>query len=450
MDNKQLNMLRTLTAGFLLAATLAGCSAESGDAPALPDNKTVPVRISIATETPAGTTKADGTAAIIDPDDRINTLDIYIVDSKGNIQKHVKKSDFTFTQPDAHSVGAITTPIELSPGTKTVYAFANCEDAAFSSLNLGQKWQAVPESVDGNQAFNILSGISTDGGVPMSAQTTWEIADPALVKNGTSETICRIELIRMVAKMTVTINDERAKSGDPQKAPVTSLSITDLLMGNTNLFRPETGKVVLPSNPTKASWSVNNPTTIEPFYLHETEGSFDVAMQIQGEAAPRTATIDQAIPRNSHIPLIIHLTDYSLAIKGSYELAAIGTIAVKKDEIGNGYQIDLPEGASNIDISIGLRASGIVQTTGVTWSCNSLPTYLTDNQLSGEATLKLTGKAIPAIVSAEQEVTVTATFTKGSSAPLTRSFTLTFRVIPLTDDLTKAAPGEPQPFNIEL
>ena len=449
MDNKRLNMLRTLTAGFLLATTLAGCSAESGDAPALPENKTVPVRISIATETPAGTTKADGTAAIIDPDDRINTLDIYIVDSKGNIQKHVDKSDFTFTQPDALSAGATTSPIELSPGTKTVYAFANCEDAAFSSLNLGQEWQAVPEVVNGNQAFNILSGISADGGVPMSTKTTWEIADPALVKNGTSETICQIKLIRMVAKMTVTINDERAKSGDPQKAPVTSLSIANLLTGNTNLFRPEKGKVVLPSNPTKAGWSIKNPTTIKPFYLHETEGSFDVAMQIQGEASPRTATIDQIIPRNSHIPLIIHLTDYSLAIEGSYELAAIGTVAVKKNDIGNGYQIDLPEGASNIDITIGLRASGIVQTTGVTWSCTTLPAYLTGNMSGDNAILKLTGKAIPAIVSAEQEVTVTATFTKGST-PLTRSFTLTFRVIPLTDDQTKAAPGEPQPFNIEL
>ncbi len=443
MNNKRLNLLRALPAILLLAATLAGCSAESGDAPALPENKTVPVRISIATETPAGTTKADGTAAIIDPDDRINTLDIYIVDSKGNIEKHVDESDFTFTQ--ALSVGATTTPVELSPGTKTVYAFANCPATQFTDLGLNAPWATVPKAVTGNQPFDVLPAISSENGFPMSACTTWKIEETTV----NAEMTYTIEMVRMVAKMTVTINDERAKSGDPQKAPVTSLSITDLLMGNTNLFRPEKGKVVLPSNPTKADWSVNNPTTIEPFYLHETEGSFDVTMQIQGEASPRTATIDRAIPRNSHIPLLIHLTDYSLAIEGSYELAAIGTVAVKKNDIGNGYQIDLPEGASNIDITIGLRASGIVQTTGVTWSCTTLPAYLTGNMSGDNATLKLTGKAIPAIVSAEQEVTVTATFTKGST-PLTRSFTLTFRVTPLTDDQTKAAPGEPQPFNIEL
>lgn len=238
---------------------------------------------------------------------------------------------------------------------------------------------------------------------------------------------------------------------------ITSLTIKDFLRANTSLFRTATGK----DNPTAgtstpADWEWVQPSgstdapSIAPFYLHEiigTTSAFGVSMQIHDETNPRTTTFHQAIPRNHVYPLTIHLTDYSLNITGTYELAAIGTIAVSKN-IGNGYTIELPEGCSNVKIDIQLKENGTEKKSGVTWSCNPTPNYFNCNPLGADATLVLSSEAIPATVVAAQKITVSAKFTKSGNR-ITRSFPLTIQVSPLTDDLTKAAPGS-QPIHIEL
>ncbi|WP_455638423.1 fimbrial protein [Parabacteroides sp.] len=447
MDNKRLNLLRAVPAVLLLAATLAGCSIESGDAPALPENKTVPVRISIAAETPAGTTKADGTAAIIDPDDRINTLDIYIVDSKGNIEKHVDESDFTFTQ--APSAGATTTPIELSPGTKTVYAFANCPATQFADLGLSATWTTVPKAVTNNQPFDVLPAISSENGFPMSACTTWEIEETTVK----AETTCTIIMVRMAAQLTVSVKDNRATMTDA----VESLTIEGLLPQTTNLFRKGKGEVdlsVIKTTPTSPhDWSTTNIGNIDSFYLHETKSRFNVSVKIANESSPRTTTFTKEIPRNYIIPLIIHVTDYSLEISGTYELAAIGTVAVKTD-IGNGYKIELPEGASNIAITVKLKSKSEYIKDGITWSHTPEIAGLTFSNDS-EASYLVTGQ-VPAITG-KYPIKLSATLSK-TSGNKTLSFDLTIDARALNDDdlttTTKAVPSSPsgqaEPIIIEL
>ncbi|KKB52801.1 hypothetical protein HMPREF1212_00958 [Parabacteroides sp. HGS0025] len=459
MSNKQALYILFIAglAGFLLVAALSGCSAETAGASGIPADKPVPVTIRVApekTETATATKAGDtslATAPEISADGKIDALDIYIINDKGNVEKHVTETDFTISgSGDGNGDQATTSSsIELLPGAKTVYAFANCRGSGFSALKLASgsgDWTDVPDAVTNNTAFNVIPEITDANGFPMSAFTSWEVTE-------SSEAPYTVLLVRMAARMEITIEDERESTTNK----ITSLTIKDFLRANTSLFRTAIGK----DNPTAgtstpADWEWVQPSgstdapSIAPFYLHEiieTTSAFGVSMQIDGETNPRTTTFHQAIPRNRVYPLTIHLTDYSLNITGTYELAAIGTIAVSKN-IGNGYTIELPEGCSNVKIDIQLKENGMEKKSGVTWSCNPTPEYFTCN-LSGEnATLVLSSEAIPATVVAAQNITVSAEFTKSGNR-ITRSFPLTIQVSPLTDDLTKAAPGS-QPIHIEL
>lgn len=459
MSNKQALYILFIAglAGFLLVAALSGCSAETAGASGIPADKPVPVTIRVAPEktetatiTKAGDT-SPATAPEISADGKIDALDIYITNDKGNVEKHVTETDFTISRSgDGNGDKATTSsPIELFPGAKKVYAFANCRGSGFSDLELASgsgDWTAVPDAVTSNTAFNVIPEITVDNGFPMSAITSWEVTE-------SSEAPYTVQLVRMAARMEITIKDERGSKTNK----ISSLTIKDFLRANTSLFRTATGKdnpTAGTSTPSDWKWEQSSGSTeapsIAPFYLHEiikTTSAFGVSMQIDGETNPRTTTFHQAIPRNRVYPLTIHLTDYSLNITGTYELAAIGTIAVSKN-IGNGYTIELPEGCSNVKIDIQLKENGTEKKSGVTWSCNPTPEYFTCN-LSGEnATLVLSSEAIPATVVAAQNITVSAEFTKSGSTQ-TRSFPLTIQVSPLTDDLTKAAPGS-QPIHIEL
>lgn len=456
-----LTMLIAGLACVLFAASLTGCSAEMAGTSGIPANKPVSVTITLApekTET-ASPTKAGNTpvtAPEITDDGKINTLDIYIIDSKGRVEAHVTELDFTFPDSDDGNGGKATTssPVELLPGTKTVYAFANCRGNNFSELGLAtgsDAWTTVPEAVSNNAAFNVIPEITASNGFPMSASTTWDVKEA-------SETTYSVELVRMAAKMEITIEDER----EDNTKKITSLTLSGFLSDQTNLFRKASGEIQLPGASSSLSdWKWERPSdntndpSIPSFYLHETTGTFTVSMAVEDETSPRTATLNTTIPRNRIYPLTIYLTDYSLDISGTYHLAAIGTVAVSKN-IGNGYTIELPEGSSNIEIKIQLKEGGEAKTSGVTWSCGALPACFTSNTTGDNATLILSSNAIPATVMAEQTVTVTATFSKGGSEQ-TRSFSLTIKTRFLTDDdITPAKAvsghlfGVPQTISIEL
>lgn len=459
-----LTMLIAGLAGFLFAASLTGCSAEMTGASGIPANKPVSVTITLAPEKmeTASPTKADDTpvtAPRITDDGKIKTLDIYIIDNEGKVEKHVTESDFTSPGSD-DGKATTSSPVELLPGTKTVYAFANCRGNNFSGLGLADGstgWTAVPEAVSNNAAFNVIPEITTSNGIPMSASTTWEVKE-ASETTETPQATYPIELVRMAAQMQITIKDERDDKANTSNK-ITSLTLSGFLSAQTNLFRKASGEIELPgaSSSSLSNWQWTNndasPLSIPSFYLHETTGTFSVSMKIEGEADPRTTTLNTTIPRNRIYPLTIHLTDYSLKIEGTYHLAAIGTVVVSKN-IGNGYTIELPEGSSDIEIRIQLKEGKETKTSGVIWSCESLPTCFTSNTGSN-ATLILSGEAIPAIVT-EYPVTVTATFSKGDSKQ-TRSFDLTIKTRSLTDDditPAKAVPshlfGVPQTISIEL
>lgn len=454
MSNKQALYILFIAglASFLLTAGLTGCTAETAGASGIPANKPVPVVITLATEktTVPDTKSASGPVApTITSDDQIHRFHIYILNDECKIEAHADETDFFTTATDDGNKGTLSSSLELQPGPKTVYAFANCTGDNFAGLALSSEWKQVPEAVSNNTHFDAVSGINAANGIPMSAYTTWTVTDEA-------NAVYPVKLVRMAARMGITVKDERTD----QTNKINSLTIGQLLPATTGLFRTATGKDDLTGSgttPTLSDWTWERPSgsteppSIAPFYLHETNGTFNVSVAIEHED-PRTTTLHRFIPRNRTYPLTIYLKDYVLEIKGSYHLAAIGTVAVKTD-IGNGYTIELPEGCSNIEIAIQLKEGATTMTSDVTWECESLPDYLQSNSSAINATLTLSGNA-PAIAGEAQTVTITASVTKSGSTK-TSKFPLIFRINALdNDDLTKSRSASPHhetlPIDIEL
>ncbi len=430
------------TIGWLLALTplLALFSCESDDMPDSQQGELVPVTIrlgvegsGLATRNSAGELEGEDEDAILAAENTINTVTVYIVNSDG--------SHIVLNTDDFDGTSHIAT-VELTTGFKTVYAVANYpeEDEEEKDITL--------ENLGNNIAVNAIQKITDEHQfIPMSASTTWNV---------TSSDTYEVNLIRMVAKMSVTILDKRENQLETRAGEKHSLTISDFLPDKTNLLRESHGQVTLPENvePNEWSWSEIEYITTEDaegsvptanfgnFYLHETTGTFDISLQIEGEEKARSTSLQKSIPRNHYFPLIVHITDYSLDISGTYELAPIGVTPISADITADGYDIQLPEGASNIEIEVKLKENGQeVTNNNVTWTYpeddESPFTYLVSNGV-----LSITAQAIPAIPTGE--FTLTATY-NGREIP----FELSFRELGNTE-WTRSASPEASPIIIEL
>ena len=298
---RQFSIYGALAAFTLFWGMLTGCEAD--DTPGgSSSGEMVPVTISLQMDEVDQLTKA------VD-EDAINTLDVYIYNGS-TVEKHLTKDDFD------DDLQAETT---LSEGQKTIYAIANA----------GHPYgETAPANTDVNAIGQWLGADAT--AIPMSSQlnTTWTVSKA--VKKYT------VEINRMVAKMNVKIVDERAD----QTNAVGNITIENLLLAQTPLYRSEYGVVALPG--VGDAWSGTGMNDNEYFYLHENSGTFPISVTVGTDV--RTGNFEANIPRNHIFPLVIHLTDYSLDIDVEYQLAAIGTLPVTKEL--NTYSFELPEGCT--------------------------------------------------------------------------------------------------------
>lgn len=307
---RQFSIYGALAAFTLFWGMLTGCEAD--DTPGgSSSGEVVPVTISLQMDAVDQLTKA------VD-EDAINTLDVYIYNGS-TVEKHLTETDF------GDDLRAET---ELSEGQKTIYAIANAGNPYGES---------APTNNTAVDAIGQWLGADATA-IPMSSQlnTTWTVSKD--VKEYT------VEINRMVAKMNVKIVDERA---DQTTNTVSAVTISDLMIGTTNLYREGYGEVSLPDNVTKSAWSPSNIQSVlsddgETFYLHENSGIFPISVTVGTDA--RTANLEAKIPRNHIFPLVIHIADYSLTIEAKYSLAAIGTLPVTKRL--STYSFALPEGCT--------------------------------------------------------------------------------------------------------
>lgn len=317
---RQFSIYGALAAFTLFWGMLTGCEAD--DTPGgSSSGEVVPVTISLQMDEVDQLTKA------VD-EDAIKTLDVYIYNGS-TVEKHLTETDF------GDDLRAETT---LSEGQKTIYAIANAGNP-------------YGETAPTNTAVNAFDWLNEpDAYMPMSTtkDTTWNVSS--------SQSEYEVRLNRMVAKMNVKIVDERNTKTD-----ITSVTISDLMAGTTNLYREGYGKVSLPTTGATISdwgWDFTNESWIDDaegnmtatypdFYLHENSGTFPISVTVG--TASRTGNLEANIPRNHIFPLVIHIADYSLTIEVKYSLAAIGTLPVTKEL--NTYSFALPEGCT-FDVKI--------------------------------------------------------------------------------------------------
>lgn len=316
---RQFSIYGALAAFTLFWGMLIGCEAD--DTPGgSSSGEVVPVTISLQMDEVDQLTKA---VLSDEQENAINTLDVYIV--QGNQTIHLTESDFD------HTSWKSTSTVELVDGqTYQIYAIANADDNN----------NPYEETARDNTAVNAIGQwLGADAtAIPMSSQlnTTWTVSKD--VKEYT------VEINRMVAKMNVKIMDERTNPTNT----VSSVTISDLIVDKTNLYRSVKGKVILPTGVATSDWEWNDLTFLNleansgDFYLHENSGTFPISVTVG--TASRTGNLEANIPRNHIFPLVIHIADYSLTIEVKYSLAAIGTLPVTKEL--NTYSFALPEGCT--------------------------------------------------------------------------------------------------------
>lgn len=302
---RQFSIYGALAAFTLFWGMLTGCEAD--DTPGgSSSGEVVPVTISLQMDEVDQLTKA------VD-EDAIKTLDVYIYNGS-TVEKHLTETDF------GDDLRAETT---LSEGQKTIYAIANAGNP-------------YGETAPTNTAVNAFDWLNEpDAYMPMSTtkDTTWNVSS--------SHSEYEVRLNRMVAKMNVKIVDERADKTDN----VSNITIENLLLTQTPLYRSEYGVVALPGEGN--DWKGVGMNDGEYFYLHENSGTFPISVTVG--TASRTGNLEANIPRNHIFPLVIHIADYSLTIEAKYSLAAIGTLPVTKTL--NTYSFALPEGCT-FDVTI--------------------------------------------------------------------------------------------------
>lgn len=298
---RQFSIYGALAAIALFWGMLTGCEAD--DTPGgSSSGEVVPVTISLQMDEVDQLTKA---VLSDEQENAIKTLDVYIYNGS-TVEKHLTETDFT------NNVATV----DLTTGQKTIRAVANAGENYTSS-------------------FDACTWITNNDEMPMSTtkDTTWNVSS--------SHSEYEVRLNRMVAKMNVKIVDERADKTDN----VSNITIENLLLTQTPLYRSEYGVVALPGEGN--DWKGVGMNDGEYFYLHENSGTFPISVTVG--TASRTGNLEANIPRNHIFPLVIHIADYSLTIEVKYSLAAIGTLPVTKEL--NTYSFALPEGCT-FDVKI--------------------------------------------------------------------------------------------------
>ena len=413
------------TIGWLLSLTpllgLVGC--ESDDMPGSGQGELVPVTIHLEVEGSGLVTRANGYANVgAEDDDAITSLDVYIMNGT-TVEQHLTWDQFEEN---------VASDIKLTTGEKHVYAIANYY----------AEGETAPETAPDNIAVDALSKIGET--IPMSADTTWRI--------DANTTSCEVQLTRMVAQMKVSIV---MGDGDGTETIVASPTISDfkiekLLPSHTSLYAAE-GSFSLPANIgdlTDWSWQdakVGEENTTS-FYLHETSGTFTVSLN--DGTRTRSNTFTRTVQRNQILPLVIHLSDYRLDFNGSsYQHGPIGVI---KNPLISGYTIELPEGASAVNLKVALKNADNVAIAGVDWSYELTQTgtltKLELGELSADENDILTildNYNFSAGLTGTITLELKATFTD-SGKTKTQLFPITINVVSIEEAITRAnAPTRP-------
>lgn len=308
----------------------------------------------------------------------IHTLRVFIVDANNMIEKVINANELLETEEEtlaaAGNLTLFTTTVDITPGRKTIYAFANMDkvnvvepanttmESILLALKEGDTWDATKMEAYAiaDPASDInknLQEVKNDAGItewrpdngyyiPMSVRQQVD-----LTTNGQN---VEISLVRLVSKVQASIRNR-------QGSEVTISKITmETFYQNVSLF--EDGTVTdaeimnyesIYETPITVVADMENATALPVFYINETEKTddqpFTISLTIDGEEmSGQTQTT--SIPRNHVLPLALRLSNVDLELDITAQVAPIGgypvQVTLADPSLTDNYHINLPEGCT--------------------------------------------------------------------------------------------------------
>lgn len=360
---------------WLCAVPLASCSfdddIDTGD-----DNAPAMLQLSITAREEGDLNTREGTEVGQNSEYMHNLLVLFIQNGKV-----VKKFLPDLSNDEAAKVGNLKTwtseSFTLTPGTYTVYAFANIDtyyDGQWGSLTGLEENAQIPEGVDIDNIVledNPASKLDLiTYFIPMSAKEDVTVtSDTRKVSIGLDRLVSKIRMSitgKPDTKVTalsfggyadkITLFSDKALEGE---AYTTTKTIT--VPGDGTLKADgtgTTGTLVIPD------FYVNSSPAGHPFKVSVTT---DEMNGITYEAT----TARGELPRNSIFPLTLQLNDYGLDLAAQCWVSPIGSLPVEVQITGfdNTYQITVPEGCQFEFTVNGVKNSGGT-TTVTNLDCN--------------------------------------------------------------------------------
>ena len=364
--------------GVLLAMFgWAACSEEGSDTPdPTPDKNTLleSVRLRIGASGTVETRNYGGDENAVEGE-FINTLRVFIVDESNTIEKVIFANDSLDTDEktlaESGNLTHFTTTVDITPGRKTIYAFANMDKAnvvgeaddttmesILTKLQEGATWDA--ETMSAYAIADPASGINehlsetiNDDGVtewrpakgfyiPMSVQQQVD-----LTTNGQN---VEIALVRLVGKVQASLTNRQGSEVTVSKIEMGTFHQNVPLFESGTVTNDETTTytkettITVPANMEAA-------TALPVFYVNETKGEtpFTITLTIGGEEMSGQ-TVTTSIERNHVLPLALGLSNVDLELKITAQVAPIGgypvEVSLNGPTLTDDYHINLPEGCT--------------------------------------------------------------------------------------------------------
>lgn len=378
---------------WLCAVPLASCSfdddIDTGD-----DNAPAMLQLSITAREEGDLNTREGTEVGQNSEYMHNLLVLFI---QGD--KVVKKFLPDLSNDEAAKVGNLKTwtseSFTLTPGTYTVYAFANIDSyfsTAWSSLTgLGDGESLTEKGIDidnivleDNPAskLDLLTYF-----IPMSAKE--EVTVTRSTRN------ISIGLDRLVSKIRMSISGKA-------NTKVTALSFggyaDKITLFSDKTLEGETYTTTKTINIPEDGWSLDNDgkLTIPDFYVNSSPDGhpFNVRVttnEMSGVTYEAT-TARGELPRNSIFPLTLQLNDYGLDLAAQCWVSPIGSLPVEVN-VGfaeNTYEITVPEGCQFAFTVNGINgATAGVTDLSCTWNMpDGVSGIAFDGKTTGVTTVK--------------------------------------------------------------
>ena len=384
--NKRL--IYQILSGLFLLLGMAACSEEAGGGGEEPeaDPRLESVTLHIGAAGTATTRAGFGGDEHARKGDFMNTLRVFIVDETGMIEKAISATDSASFKIDLDAAGAgcvtnYTTTVDLLPGRKMIYAFANMDKVNKVEEGTATFDSELAELKDGDMWPDMLGYVLSDPAKDIDLVNNFI---PMSVRQEVDLTVdnqqVSVALVRLVGRVDVVVNNQQ---GDVK---IQKLAMSDFA-DRVFLFE-QTGETKLaPENTQYSSYehdfgtsglplSNSSVTQLDTFYINETFGreeAFKVSLVLADNNNTTLSGNTQSlnIERNHVLPLRLNLSDLDVILEITAQIAPIGgypvTVYTGGGSLTDNYQVTLPEGCS-FEITGKLQSSGGAEQAITNWS----------------------------------------------------------------------------------